>query len=140
MFDFKFDWCKDLEIGNKDIDLQHMELLRIGRTIEQLLIQNCNNVPKSILLDIVCRLREYVSYHFYYEEELMQNHQYPNYLEHKNMHDAFKTKVLSIDNKALEKDPNAILSQLKIALQDWLFQHMLIHDRQMCIYINEQIG
>ena len=64
MFDFKFDWSAEMELGIPILDEQHKEIFRIARNIEQLLIQNCENVKPRDLVNIVCELREFVSYHF----------------------------------------------------------------------------
>lgn len=71
MFDFKFDWCKEMECGVPAIDDQHQILFHIGREMEQLIMHGCQNATTKELLDIVCELREYTSYHFYTEEDLM---------------------------------------------------------------------
>lgn len=42
MFDFKFDWCKEMEIGVPIVDAQHQELFRIGRDLEQLIFRGQN--------------------------------------------------------------------------------------------------
>ena len=46
MFDFKFDWCKEMECGVKIIDEQHQILFRIGRDMEQLIMHGCQNATQ----------------------------------------------------------------------------------------------
>lgn len=136
MFDFKFDWCKEMEGGVELIDEQHQSLFRIGRDMEQLIMSGCQNASTQQLLDIVCELRDYVAYHFYAEEGLMQQYDYPNLAEHKKVHDIFKRRVLLIDPPTLGKYPEKILPKLKDDLQDFVFKHMLIEDRNLCKYLN----
>lgn len=136
MFDFKFDWCKEMEGGVKIVDEQHQELFRIGRDMEQLIMNGCRNASTERLLDIVCELRDYVAYHFYMEEDLMKRYDYPNYPAHKNTHDSFKNGILVIDLPALGKNPDKILPGLKNDLQDFVFTHVLVEDHNLCKYLN----
>ncbi len=53
MFDFKFDWCKEMECGVPAIDDQHQILFHIGREMEQLIMHGCQNATTKELLDIV---------------------------------------------------------------------------------------
>lgn len=136
MFDFKFDWCKEMECGVEVIDKQHQELFRIGRDMEQLIMNGCRNATTKQLLDIVCELREYVSYHFYTEEDLMKKYSYPDTIKHTVSHLNYKMQILQIDLPNLSKHPDKVLPQLKDELQDFLFNHILVDDLALCNYIN----
>lgn len=135
MFDFKFDWCSEMECGIKIIDDQHRELFRIARDMEQLIMNECQNATWKQLLDIVCELREYVAYHFYTEENLMQKYEYPDFLIHKAAHISLKAKILGIDMTALKKHPCEVLSEIKDTLQDFLFNHILVEDLELCNHL-----
>lgn len=131
MFDFKFDWKDELNINIESIDIQHRELFRIARSIEQLLIIKCVGVENKRLLEIVCELREYASYHFYEEEKLMTKANYSKFEEHKSYHNDFKNMITKIDWNSVEKNPYEELKKIKDNVQDWIFQHMMIEDRLM---------
>lgn len=135
MFDFKFDWCKEMECGVKIIDEQHQILFRIGRDMEQLIMHGCQNATQKELLDIVCELREYTSYHFYTEEDLMIKYSYPLFDKHKASHTEFRSSVLNINLPLLGQHPEQILPQIKDHLQDFLFNHILIEDQELGRYI-----
>lgn len=135
MFDFKFDWCKEMEVGIGIIDAHHRELFRIGRDMEQLIMNGCRNATFDQLLDIVCELRDYVGYHFYTEENLMKEYNYPHYSEHKAAHTAFRTQVLEIDMPTLGKNPEKVLPKLKDELQNFLFNHILTEDHNLCKFL-----
>ena len=47
MFDFKFDWCKEMECGVPAIDDQHQILFHIGREMEQLIMHGCQNATRN---------------------------------------------------------------------------------------------
>lgn len=137
MFDFQFDWKDDLNTGVEDIDRQHRELFRIGRDIEQLILTGCVGVEDKELLKIICDLREYVSYHFYEEEKFMKSHNYKDYEVHKKLHEQFKDEITHINYSYIEKNPFEGVKMMKTSLQDWIFQHMLITDKDM---VDEILG
>lgn len=128
MFDFKFDWNRSLEIGIPLIDEQHQMLFSIGREIEQLLLTQCLSTDDTDLLKLLCKIRDYITYHFYEEEEYMKSINYPAFEAHKHSHDQFTATINTIDCIALCRNPNEEFTQLKEYLQSWLFEHVLIED------------
>lgn len=131
MFDFNFDWNDELNLGVESIDTQHRALLRIGRDIEQLLTIRCIGVTNKQLLDIICDLRDYTSYHFYEEEQLMIKAGYQNLEEHIKAHNEFRKIIINIDCPAMAKNAYPELTKLKTIIQDWIFSHMMKDDKQM---------
>ncbi len=136
MFDFKFDWSREVECGVKILDEQHRELFRIGRDIEQLLTNNCTNVTNAQLLDIVRSLRDYASYHVYTKEMLMKKYRYPKYFIHRKSLYALEKSILSIDMDELGRNPVKVLTQLKEDLQKFLYDHILIEANELGRYLN----
>ena len=131
MFDFNFDWSKDMETSISEIDSQHKEFFRIGRDMEQLLLMKCANVTEKELLDIVCDLREYVAHHFYEEEVIMKEAGYSKLEEHTKKHNEFKDFIMNIDCPALAANPYKELAKIRNAVVDWVFEHMLHDDMEM---------
>lgn len=138
MFDFNFDWSKDMETEISEIDIQHREFFRIGRDMEQLLLMKCVNVQEKELLDIVCDLREYVAYHFYEEEVIMKAANYEKLEEHVKKHNEFENMVMNIDCPALAADPYNELLKIRNLVVDWVFGHMLHDDMQMAQAVNKK--
>lgn len=131
MFDFKFDWKEDLNIGISQIDEQHKELFRIIRDMEQLLITRCIGVTYQQLYDIITQVREYVSYHFYEEEKMMEEYGYSLKEQHIKRHREFQQVIVDIDIPKLGEMPYEELKKLKDHAQDWVFEHMFNSDRHM---------
>lgn len=138
MFDFNFDWSKDMETKIFEIDSQHKEFFRIGRDMEQLLLMKCANVTQKELLDIVCELREYVGYHFYQEEVWMREAAYSRTEEHVKKHNEFREVIMNIDCPALAANPYVELKKLRDIVVDWVFSHMLHDDMHMAKEIQIQ--
>ena len=127
--DFKFNWDASLEIGHSLFDAQHKELFRIGRDIEQLLLTNSVTLSPDQLLNIICELRTYVTYHFYEEEKIMLEINYPYFSAHKHAHDVFTNQI-----KALNFDADNLYDSaktIKELLQTWVFEHILIEDHAL---------
>lgn len=139
MFDFRFDWRKEMATHIEIIDFQHKQYFAIGREIEQLLTTNCIGVTDEQLLKIVCGLRDYVAYHFYEEERLMQQADYSGLEQHREEHQEGIRKVEMIDFHQLKKNPMEGLLSIKKTMQDWSFQHMLSSDIQMAKEIRKKL-
>lgn len=131
MFDFKFNWDESINTGVEVIDTQHKELFRIGRAVEQLVITNCIGVDEKQLLQIVCELREYVAYHFYEEEHLMELYQVSGTKEHIEEHNKYRNMILSIDLTKFSDNPYREVVKLKDDITQLVFHHMLTTDQQM---------
>lgn len=126
--DFKFDWSNKMEIGIKKIDEQHQVFFRIGRDVEQLLLHNGVNVEKKQVVNLICELREFTSYHFYFEETIMEKYQYSNIEEHKKEHRLLIERLLKINMRGKEVSIQKTVKELKEFMQDWLFEHLLKQD------------
>ena len=130
MFDFNFDWSKEMETSISQIDSQHKEFFRIGRDMEQLPLMKCANVTAKELLDIVWEFREYVGNHFY-KKVIMKEAGYSKLEEHMRKHNEFKKMIMNIDCPALAANPYKELSKIRNAVVDWVFEHMLHDDMDM---------
>ena len=131
MFDMKLDWQSDMATGIEMIDNQHKQILRVGRDIEQILQRNCINVTQNELLNIVCEIRDFTGYHFYAEEQLMDECHYSDEKKHKEQHRKMISSVTSFDVSLLKKDPEKTLRAVRDEIQDLVFSHMLIEDKKM---------
>lgn len=138
MFDFNFDWNDELNLGVQSIDTQHRALLKIGRDIEQLLTIRCIGVSNKQLLDIICDLREYSSYHFYEEEQLMIKAGYEDLDAHIKEHNTFRKMIVNINCPAMAQNAYPELKKLKTEIQDWIFGHMMKADKQMVMAIGAE--
>lgn len=139
MFDFKFNWDASIETGIDIVDTQHKELFRIGRAVEQLVITKCIEYDEKHLLQIVCELREYVAYHFYDEEHLMETHHYSKLEEHKAEHKRFQELIMGIDLRLFDNNTLEEVVKLKDLITQMVFQHMLSMDQEMANELREKI-
>lgn len=133
MTDFTFEWYSHIEIGIPTIDAQHQELFKIGRHIEELLLVPPYALEDQSLLLILCELRNYITYHFYEEEQLMQQVNYPELAPHKNSHAILQKAVNTIDCDTLRDS----LADIKQLLEKWVFDHVLIEDHALGSFLKK---
>ena len=131
MIDFKFDWDPSLELGIPPIDTQHQQFFKIGRQIEQLLLIYCAGATKETLLNILYELRDFITYHFFTEEEYMLSLNYPDIEMHIKEHQTFQAYINHIDYDQLCASPQKALADIKDELVKWIFNHVVHCDRAL---------
>lgn len=130
MFDFQFDWDNSISVGIEEIDRQHQQYFRIGRDLEQLILTNCGGADEQQILDVLYEVRDYMTYHFYTEEQILEQNESPYLAEHKQQHDEFKKVINAVDCEELLKNPTAELKKIRTFLQEWFFEHILQEDKK----------
>ena len=128
LFDFKFDWDTSIEVGIQEIDTQHKEFFRIGRDLEQLILTECKYTTEKELLDLLCDIRQYITYHFYTEEAEIARINPEALKEHQAQHEMLKKQINAIDCNKLVDEPLDEVRHIKDILQQWFFEHILIED------------
>ena len=130
MVDFKFNWDPSLELDIPLIDTQHQQFFSIGRQIEQLLLIYCAGTTKEDLLNILYELRDFITYHFFTEEEYMASLAFPGLNAHREDHQNFKNYINKIDYDHLCASPQKALTEIKDELVKWVFGHVVHFDRE----------
>jgi len=90
------EWNSDFNIGNTDIDLQHMELINIYNA---LVAQTKKGQDDESIKDYLKKLADYATIHFDYEERYFENIKFPFIERQKMEHLEFKKK----SNRAYKK-------------------------------------
>ena len=83
-------WVKDLETGYLEMDEQHEELFGLINELNATAASNPTGRWNLMVL-----IRDYTEFHFRWEEELMERHQFPGALAHKSAHDR---KLIELEN------------------------------------------
>lgn len=138
MFDFHFDWADNFAVNIESIDTHHKQYFKIARDIEQQIQIKCMGITDKQILDIVCDLREYAGYHFYEEERLMKETNYPYLLEHQKKHSAFQTRISKLDIPKMRENPEKELKLLLEFLLDNFYNHIMTEDHQMAAHVLAQ--
>jgi len=130
------EWTDDLATGVELIDKQHKEIFRrINGLLEACRLgKGKEEVGKTIAF-----LEDYVVHHFAAEEKAQKDYAYPEYPQHKEIHDRF-----IVDFAGLKKrfdDEGATLSMVLVTNQvvtDWLINHINKIDKKLARYLQEK--
>ncbi len=112
-----FTFTKDLETGNAQIDNEHRQLIKAA---DDLVLACSQGKGRQEIGSAVEFLANYTKTHFAHEEELMVKYKYPEYISHKNWHQAYVREIEAAGVKlkaegatiALVADVNAKVSVL----------------------------
>jgi len=128
-----FTWSDNLATGNKLIDDQHKQLVKATND----LMDACKSGQGQAYLDTTMQfLVDYTIKHFGDEEKLQQQYHYPDYLNHKKLHDAFKSSMAELAKKLKSEGPTATLTiKISSSVSEWLIQHILNEDKKVAAYI-----
>jgi hemerythrin len=123
----KIIWSAEYETGINKIDEQHKSIVRL---INQL-IDYCattNSTPET-LHNILHTLASYTTEHLDYEEEVLDNAQYPELDDHTAKHEEYLVQISEILFKASSEDGSVSEAALDF-LAGWWDKHILIEDMQ----------
>lgn len=122
--------------GVEAMDCEHMELIQRA---ENLINAYQNGNPEHEILALLKFLQDYIHFHFENEEALQKTHQYPHYLEHKMLHETFKTQMQSLYNDiqtiGLTLENRLLFNHL---CSDWIAHHIGEEDKKLAQYILSQ--
>lgn len=91
-----YEWNKELETGNSIIDTQHRQLIQ---TISNLMDALKAGKGSTEIEKTMRFLADYTAKHFTDEEKLQLQYNYPDYVNHKKMHEGFKQIVKELSEQ-----------------------------------------
>lgn len=126
------EWDKKFEIGHELIDQEHQLFLRLIKKASQTADMGETSKARNLLIEI----KKYAAFHFFSEENLMQEIDYPDYQNHRAMHNM----VLSnIDDMIVRLDMGLVkLDEVVDFLFEWFALHTTSADKQITAFINKQ--
>ena len=131
-------WSPDLETGNDAIDSQHKELFKLTSD----LVEACeNNKGQEVLGNTLNFLASYTVKHFADEEALQTANNYPDYENHKKIHEDFKAKVVELIHQ-YQKDSKSVdlRAQINTTIVRWLLTHIKKEDFKIAEHIRKTGG
>lgn len=124
-------WDNSMDTGIELIDDDHKTLIKL---INQLQNATQYKVDDKSIDDIMDKLINYTKYHFDREEFLMRNNSYPDYENHKKLHEDMIAKMAECMKK-YKNDPNHTIDDALNFLTDWLLKHIKGNDREYIPYL-----
>ncbi|WP_295156177.1 bacteriohemerythrin [uncultured Brachyspira sp.] len=133
-------WEERFKTGYKRIDNQHKELVNIINDLYETGVKgdlNNEEVRKSFN-QIIKRTIDYATYHFSYEEKIMNAINYSISKEHISKHRAFSLKVVDEINK-YENGNSLVIKDFMNFLKEWLLNHIVLDDKKFVAEIKNTL-
>jgi hemerythrin-like metal-binding protein len=129
-------WDKKYELGNSEVDRQHKSMYEMVNNI----IRQCEQGQASeIIKEALDFLVGYTEHHFYSEETLQREIGYPDYENHRQMHEGFKAIVGNlVQSYAQEGSSDSLINSIRNKVIDWLINHIQSEDMKIAGYIHRQ--
>jgi hemerythrin-like metal-binding protein len=129
-------WDDSVRTGHEFIDEQHKQLFAAING----LMKACNeNRGKEELAKSLNFLNDYTIKHFFDEEKIQQKYNYPEYPQHKELHEGFKTTVRDLKVRMIMKGTSTeLVDEVRSKIGDWLVTHIKGNDIKLAAYIKQQ--
>jgi hemerythrin len=93
---------------------------------------------KEILGSVLKDMVDYTKVHFAAEERILRDSGYPDYAQHKAIHEKVTEKVSTIHSKYLEGNGLNLSIEAMSYLNDWLQKHILGTDQKYSSHLNDK--
>ena len=128
-----YQWDSSLESGYDKVDNQHKQLVV---AVNNLMEASKSGKGDAAVMETLDFLTGYAVKHFSDEEKLQVDYNYPDYLNHKRIHDEFKGKVGEIVQKVRKEGPSElIISEVSSTIGAWLLNHIKGDDFRMAAFV-----
>ena len=129
-------WDKSLEVGNQLIDEQHRQLID---ALNNFLTAHDEKKSNDELKKSLNFLNDYTIKHFFEEEQLQRKYEYPDYENHKKLHDGLKKVVRDLQVQLLMKGPSeSLFNDVKTRVGDWLVAHIKTQDTRIGVHLKNK--
>jgi hemerythrin len=117
------------------IDTQHKQLFQ---AINALLDACASGHGRDALDKTMTFLADYTAKHFGDEEKLQQQYKYPDYPNHKNLHEGFKRTVADLARQLKADGPTvALVAKVNTGVGGWLVTHIQREDKKVAAHIKQ---
>lgn len=123
------EWNEKFSVGNYEVDEQHKELIKIIN--EVIVTIKEKQYTFSNLLSVVCKLDDYISEHFKYEEQLMHKYNIQGKENHISEHDFARQKMNSLNVIEQENFEEKFFFDTLGWLSNWLINHIMSTDKML---------
>ncbi len=118
-----FEWDDKYSVGVEEMDEHHKKLMDIINRLHDAMKEG---KAQDEMENIIKEMKEYTDYHFEAEEELLEEHDYPERKlgEQEEQHKKYVNKI-SEYMKDYEEDKLTLSMDISNFLKDWLSNHIL---------------
>jgi hemerythrin len=126
-------WDSNLETGYELIDKQHKQLVK---ALNDLVEANQSGRGEQEVMQTLEFLTAYTIKHFSDEEALQVKFGYPEYLNHKRIHNDFKLAIKAFTERIIKEGPSVdLISEVSDSVGSWLLNHIKGDDFTMATFI-----
>ncbi|MDR0947495.1 MAG: hemerythrin family protein [Ruminococcus sp.] len=131
-----YNWNESWATGNTLIDSEHKELFK---AIDAMLEACQSGKGKDHLKKTMDFLKSYTAKHFADEEKLQQQSGYPDFQNHRKIHEGFKKYVAEICAQFEKEGPSIkLVGLVNLNIGDWLIKHIQREDVKIALHIKSQ--
>ena len=131
-------WKEEYSVNVASIDEQHKKLIETGSRIAELLSLSGTADNYDEIMSIIQELKDYVAYHFDFEEKLLRKYNYTSLDEQHIEHYFFTKKLDSISRKDIDSDQNEAILEIYNFVISWITEHILKSDMKYSGFLNEK--
>ncbi|MDR1961704.1 MAG: bacteriohemerythrin [Gracilibacteraceae bacterium] len=130
-----YEWSDDLATGHDLIDSQHKHLIQ---AIANLMDACSSGQGRAVISETIDFLEDYTAMHFSEEEALQKRHKYPDYPNHKKLHEGFKTVVANLGQEIKREGPTvALVGKVNAQIGGWLVNHIKREDTKVAAHLRK---
>jgi hemerythrin len=118
----RFHWTDDYKIGISAIDSQHARIVEYLNALDKVLAGK----DKASIEHVLEELIDYTRTHFVFEEDMLEQADFPSLAEHRQGHAHFIKNITEFQKRAAAGED--IAQELLTMLQRWLVAHILNDD------------
>lgn len=130
MEQMSFEWSDKYNIGVEEIDTAHRRLFSVVNRIINNFMDSDFEKNKTMCIEAIKYLKSYALKHFGEEEAYMLKIKYPNYKNHRKIHDNMRDIIIPALEKevAMDSYSKQSLEHFAGACAGWLAAHVLFED------------
>lgn len=130
-------WNPNLSVGVAKVDAHHRKLIdminQVAVSVEALL------GPQAVG-QTIDQLIEYTQYHFTFEEDLLEQNDYPGLAEHRQEHQRLILEVEKLKNRFAKGATEKLRTDTMKSLTRWLIEHIEGEDQKYAEFLNLRGG
>jgi len=131
-----YKWDSSLETGYEKVDNQHKQLLT---AVNNLMEASASGKGDNAVMETLEFLTGYAVKHFADEEKLQVEFDYPDYLNHRRIHDDFKGVVGELTNRVIKEGPTAdLIEEVSSTIGSWILNHIRGDDFRMAAFVKAE--
>ncbi len=129
-----FEWDDKYDVGVRRFNEQHMQLIKI---LNEVYVAMNDKQDKLAVAQILNNLLAYSKQHLVEEEACLKENKYPDYINHKNLHENFINKLTQFCND-FRSDKFSLHFEIAVFLKNWITNHIMIVDKEYTDFLHSK--